>query len=208
MPRVSYSSEDRARIRDTLMDTALELMARQGIQHTTVEQIYRAAGISRSFFYSFFPTREDLIVEALYRQQPRILAFARSLMDDPSLTWREGVVRFLHACCYGEKSGIAVMTLEEQQLLCRRMSEESYRAFRNKQQLLFSRLLACFGVPSDRDTVALFTNICLGAIILRRAIPESLPMFVPEAAEETVDFQIAAIADRLELLKARSSRER
>ena len=111
MPKVAYSEEDRERIRAALVTEALERMARQGIQHTTVEQIYKAVGISRTFFYSFFPTKEDLIVETLYLQQPRILAYAERLMADPALTWREGVRQFLHACCYGEKNGIAVLTI-------------------------------------------------------------------------------------------------
>lgn len=102
MPKVAYSEQDRERIRNALISTALELMARQGIQHTTVEQIYKRVGISRTFFYSFFPTKEDLIVETLYLQQPRILAYARSLAEDPSLTWREAFKKFLHDCCYGE----------------------------------------------------------------------------------------------------------
>ena len=91
MPKVAYSEEDRQRIREALVAAALELMARQGIQHTTVEQIYKTVGISRTFFYTFFPTKEDLIVEALYLQQPRILAYARSLAEDPTLTWQEGL---------------------------------------------------------------------------------------------------------------------
>ena len=65
MPKVAYSEEDRSRIREELVTTALTLMSRQGIQHTTVEQVYKAVGISRTFFYSFFPTKEDLIVETL-----------------------------------------------------------------------------------------------------------------------------------------------
>ena len=64
MPKVAYSEEDRERIRTQLVAVGLELMAKQGIQHTTVEQIYQAVGISRTFFYSFFPTKEDLIVES------------------------------------------------------------------------------------------------------------------------------------------------
>ena len=64
MPKASYSEDDRIRIRSALIHTALDLMAKQGIRHTTVEQIYKAVGISRTFFYSFFPTKEDIIVEA------------------------------------------------------------------------------------------------------------------------------------------------
>ena len=146
MPKVAYSEEDRARIRAALISAGLELMARQGIQHTTVEQIYSRVGISRTFFYSFFPTKEDLIVEALYLQQPRILAYVERLTADPDLSWREAAEQFLHACCYGERNGIAVLTIEEQQLLFKRLSSESCRTFREKQRRLFGQVLERFGV--------------------------------------------------------------
>ena len=81
MPKVAYSEAERQRIRTALISVGLELMAKQGIQHTTVEQIYQAVGISRTFFYSFFPTKEDLVVETLYLQQPVSLhIFARSCL--------------------------------------------------------------------------------------------------------------------------------
>lgn len=201
MPKVAYSEEERERIREALVTTALALMARQGIQHTTVEQIYREVGISRTFFYTFFSSKEDLIVETLYHQQPKILACARQLMEDPALTWREGVEGFLRTCCYGERNGIAVMTIEEQQVLFRRLSEESYRHFREKQLRLFARLLECFGIRPDNGRVALFTNLSLAVMVLRRAIPSSLPLLVPEAADAAVNVQIGAIVDCLEQMR-------
>ena len=201
MPKVSYSEEDRARIRTELIAVGLELMARQGIQHTTVEQIYKKVGISRTFFYSFFPTKEDLIVETLYLQQPRILAYVRKLMEDSALTWREAVSKFLYDCCYGEKNGIAVLTVEEQQMLFRRLSKENYQLFREKQLRLFGQILEGFGIRATPARVALFTNLCLAVMVIRRAIPDTLPLLVPEAADETVDFQIEAIVDALERLR-------
>ena len=201
MPKVAYSEADRAQIRQSLISTALELMAQQGIQHTTVEQIYRAVGISRTFFYSFFPTKEDLIVETLYLQQPRIISYAQSLVADDSLSWKESVQKFLFTCCYGEKNGIAVMTVEEQQLLFRRLPEESYRVFREKQARLFGNILECFGIRPDTKRVQLFTNLCLAVLVIRRAIPGTLPLLVPEAADETVAFQINALVDYLDSLR-------
>jgi hypothetical protein len=38
-------------------------------------------------------------------------------------------------------------------------------------------------------------------MVVRKAIPDTLPLFVPEAADETVEFQINAIVDALEKLK-------
>lgn len=207
MPRIAYSDEDRKRIRAELVRVGLELMTKQGIQHTTVEQIYKKVGISRTFFYSFFPTKEDLIVETLYLQQPKIIEFAGRLMSDTDLSWREVVKRFLYACCYGEKNGIAVLTVEEQQLIFRRLSKESYAVFREKQMRLFGEILRCFGIKAEREDIELFTNISLTVMVIRRAVPDTLPLFVTEAMDDTVDFQINAIVDALEKMRDKKSTE-
>ena len=201
MPKVAYSEEDRERIRTALITVGLDLMAKQGIQHTTVEQIYKEVGISRTFFYSFFPTKEDFVVEALYWQQPKIIEYIQKLMADPALTWREAVKQFLYACCYGERNGIAVLTIEEQQLIFKRLSKESYRTFRQKQLRLFGEILENFGIKTDERGIWLFTNLSLAVMVIRRALPDTLPFLVPEAADDTVAFQINTIVDALEKLK-------
>ena len=193
MPKVAYSEEDRERIRAELVTVGLELMAKQGIQHTTVEQIYKRVGISRTFFYSFFSTKEDLIVETLYLQQPKIIEYVQKLMADPALSWRDAVKQFLHACCYGEKNGIAVLTIEEQQLIFKRLSKESYQVFRQKQFRLFGEILENFGIKANTARIHLFTNLSLTAMVVRRAIPNTLPLFVPEAADETSEYYVSAL---------------
>ena len=205
MPRVAYSEADKGRIRNALITVGLELMAKQGIQHTTVEQIYKKVGISRTFFYSFFSTKEDLVIETLYLQQPKIIEYVQKLMSDPALSWRDAVKQFLYACCYGEKNGIAILTIEEQQLLFKSLSKESYQVFRKKQLRLFGEILESFGIKADTAKINLFTNLSLAVMVIRRAIPDTLPFFVPEAAEETMDFQLNAIVDALEKLKTEST---
>lgn len=137
-------------------------------------------------------------METLYLQQPKIIAYVQKLMSDPSLSWREAVRRFLYTCCYGEKNGIAVLTIEEQQHIFKRLSKESYKIFREKQACLFGNILEAFGVRSDTENINLFTNLSLTVMIVRRAIPDTLPLFIPEAADATVEFQINAIVDALE----------
>ncbi len=204
MPRVAYSEEERKHIRTSLIMVGLDLMAKQGIQHTTVEQIYKKVGISRTFFYSFFQTKEDLVVETLYWQQPKIIAYVQKLMADPALGWRDAVKQFLHACCYGEENGIAVLTIEEQQLIFKRLSKEKYQLFRQRQLRLFGEILEKFGIKADDRVIGLFTNLSLLAMVIRRALPDALPLLVSEAADETVDFQLNAIVDALENLKKSS----
>ena len=79
--------------------------------------------------------------------------------------------------------------------------------FREKQAKLFGDLLECFGIQANRECVELFINLSLTAMVFRRAIPEVLPMFVPEAADATVDFQINAVVDCLAELKGRTTDE-
>ena len=198
MPKVAYSEEDRNHIRTLLITTGLDLMAKQGIQHTTVEQIYKKVGISRTFFYSFFQTKEDLVIETLYWQQPKLIEYAQRLMAD-------AVKQFLCACCYGEKNGIAVLTIEEQQLIFKRLSKEKYQMFRKRQLRLFGEILESFGVKADDKVIGLFTNLSLLAMVIRRALPDALPLLVSEVADETVDFQLNAIVDVLEKLKKSST---
>lgn len=201
MPKVAYSDIEREQVRLSLITTGLDLMIKQGVQHTTVEQIYKKVGISRTFFYSFFPSKEDLIVEALYLQQPQIIAYAEKLMNDAALSWEEGAERFLHSCCYGEKYGIAVLTIEEQQLLFKRLSEESRQAFREKQRGLFRAILIRFGIDADAEQINLIINLFLMLLVTCRALPDTLPMLIPEAAGRTVEFQMNALLNYLAKLK-------
>ena len=144
------------------------------------------------------------MVEALYWQQPKIIEYIKKLMADPALSWRDAVKQFLYACCYGERNGIAVLTIEEQQIIFKRLSKESYQIFRRRQLQLFGEILENFGIRTDERRIGLFTNLSLATIVVRRALPDTLPFLVPEAADETVDFQIAAIVDALEKLKMAS----
>ena len=74
--------------------------------------------------------------------------------------------------------------------------------FRQKQRRLFGEILENFGIRADTARINLFTNLSLTAMVVRRAIPNTLPLFVPETADETVDFQLNAIVDALEKWRA------
>ena len=201
MPKVAYTEAEREKIREALIVTGLELFAGQGIRHTTVEQINQRVGISRTFFYTFFQAKEDLVVQAFYRQQPQMLAYAQRLMDDPDLSWRDGAGRFLHNICYGGQSRFAIMSVEEQQALSRCLSGENRREFQERRLAFFTELLDILGIRTEARTVKLIGNLVFSTAILRKAIPETLPFLFSDAADETTDFQMEAILDYMETLR-------
>jgi AcrR family transcriptional regulator len=55
----------RRAVRAELTAVAVELFSEQGYEETTVEQIAAAAGISRSSFFRYFSTKEEVLLEAV-----------------------------------------------------------------------------------------------------------------------------------------------
>lgn len=166
----------------------------------------RKGGISKSFFYTFFSSKEELVLEALRYQQPKLLQYARQLMEDPALSWREGVRTFLETCAYGEKKGIAVLSIEEEQEIYRCLSQESFQTFREDQTKLFRELLMIFGLPAGSVEPRLFGNLALSMMMTYKAIPNTMPFLFPEVAEDMVEFQITALLNELLRIKEKTDR--
>ena len=127
MARKTYTEHEREQVREALLTTALQCIVDRGLIHSSIEVLCRKVGISKSFFYTFFASKEELVLEALRYQQPKLLQYARQLMEDPALSWQEGVRTFLEACAYGEKKGIAVLSIEEEQESLRKAFRPSGR---------------------------------------------------------------------------------
>lgn len=115
MARKSYSDKEREQVKEALLITVLESIVNQGLVHSSIAILCEKVGISKTFFYSFFSSKEELVMQALRYQQPKLLRYAQELMNDPKLSWRESVKTFLKNCCYGEKVGFAVLSIEEEQ---------------------------------------------------------------------------------------------
>lgn len=145
MARKSYSDKEREQVKEALLITVLESIVNQGLVHSSIAILCEKVGISKTFFYSFFSSKEELVMQALRYQQPKLLRYAQELMNDPKLSWRESVKTFLKNCCYGEKVGFAVLSIEEEQQVYRCLSNENFQAFRNDQLYLYRNLLTIFG---------------------------------------------------------------
>lgn len=159
MARKAYSEEDRVQVRNALMTTMIQCIADRGLIHSSIDVLCRKVEISKTFFYSFFSSKEELVLYALRYQQPKLLDYARSLMEDPGLSWRAGVETFLKNCCYGAKSGVAVLSIEEEQQVRHCLSEENFQAFRRDQIIFYGKLLSIFGLPVDSIDPRLFGNL-------------------------------------------------
>ena len=204
MARKSYSEQEREQIRDKLLIAVLECIAERGLIHSSIDVLCGKAGISKTFFYRFFSSKEELVLQALRYQQPKLLSYAQSLMDNDDLSWRENVKTFLTNCCYGAKTGVAVLSIEDEKEIRSCLSEENFQAFRQDQIIFYRKLLTIFGLPMDGIDPRLFGNLALSMMMVHKAIPDTMPFLFPEVAEEMVEFQVNALLDEMERAKEKA----
>ena len=198
MARKHYSAEDKARIQQRLVDEILRCIVERGLVHSSVDLLCQKVDISKTFFYTLYPSKEALVLQALRCQQPVLLRRARELMADPALTWREGVERFLRECCYGAKSSVAVLSIEEEQEVFRCLTPENFQVFRRDQLVFFGQMLGVLGVPAGAVEPRLFGSLAIAMMMVYKAIPDTMPFLFPEVAEDMVEFQIKALVDEME----------
>ena len=201
MARKVYSEEDREKVRKALINTMIQCIVDRGLIHSSIDVLCKRVGISKTFFYTFFSSKEELVLEALRYQQPRLLDYAHQLMEDPALSWREGVETFLKNCCYGGKSGVAILSIEEEQQVHHCLSNERFHAFRQDQVSFYGKLLSIFGLPADGIDPRLFGNLALVMMMVQKAIPDTMPFLFPEVADDMVNFQVRGLVDGMERVK-------
>ena len=75
---------DRARrvIQDEVGDVAIRLFLENGFDETTVEQVCAAAGLSRSSFFRYFPTKEDVVLQTVDAHGRQIAEALQHRPDD------------------------------------------------------------------------------------------------------------------------------
>jgi AcrR family transcriptional regulator len=79
--REALTGRDRQRERTRLRvrDAALDVFRRDGLAAARIDDIVKAARVSRGTFYFHFPTKEDVIVEVLDASEHRVASAIRAL---------------------------------------------------------------------------------------------------------------------------------
>jgi AcrR family transcriptional regulator len=110
-------------VRDELSAAALRLLAFQGFEETTIDQIVAAAGVSRRTFFRYFKSKEDVIIECLGEVGPLAQAqlAARPPAESPAVALRRAFAVFAEETAHDPQKALelARLTLGTPPLLAR-----------------------------------------------------------------------------------------
>ncbi len=97
MHHMSLAERKRQLVRDELAEAALQLLAKQGYEQTTVDHIVAAAGVSRRTFFRHFQSKEDVLVQFLSDLGTAMCAelSERPAAEPPTVALRETLMSFV-----------------------------------------------------------------------------------------------------------------
>ena len=175
------------RRRPQALDTALKLIAADGIQAVNMESVARAMGVTKPSLYSCFGSREDLLAALLAREEQRLFAgvmgaLPRGLeLADPRRCMAEGFRALFQVVADNTDSWRLVLAASTDPAVAARHAE-ARRLVAERVAKLVTAWLALRRVPKPATRVPvlveLFMSVCEGMI---RALIEGRVAQSPEA---------------------------
>jgi len=161
----AFSPTERETIDALLIKAAKHFAAAVGIRKTTLEQLTRQAGISKSAFYKFYESKEHLFFRILEEWRSQVYRAAEdALKACERLPLKERVAKALMAAFDTmEQDGVLIAFTNELPYLLRRLPPEMLEAtYRTDEQHIAALIDLCgarFTVPKEMVQAALMTLV-------------------------------------------------
>ena len=175
-------------MREALPTTALQCIMDRGLIHSAASRSCAERWASpRASSLHLLSLEGRAGIEALRYQQPKLLQYARQLMEDPAPSWREGVRPFGDLCLW-RKRGSLCCPLGEEKETTLPLSGKASRPSREDQTKLFRELMI-FGLPrAKRGTPGCWQSGTVHDDDLQSFL-NTMPFLFPEVAEDMVEFR-------------------
>ena len=194
---LSVNLDKHARREVRLLDAAARLFARFGFAKTSIDEIARAAGVSKGAVYLHWPSKDNLFEATLIREGLRLQADIRTRMNaDPAGGTLAGIYRHSIVALEGNPLLLAALTFDARVLgdYVRRQDPSISR-----QRLVFGeefvrRMQAANLMRADLEpgvTAYIMTVISFGLLGIRQYAPD-----IPAPSFERLAVALADLVDR------------
>ena len=142
MPR-AFSKIEKELIREKLLDEGFKQFASYGLKKTNIEDLARAAGISKGAFYIFYDSKEALFMDVVERSEERVRKDVLAVIDLPGPSPRARLFAVLKkALTFFEAIPILhFFTGNDFDLLFRRLPQEKLNEHLASDRVFFEELI-------------------------------------------------------------------
>lgn len=151
------------RTRDVIQREGLRLIAAQGYDATTCEQIAAAAEVSTATLFRYFPTKEDIVLQDVYDPLIAEAVRARPPHESPLTAVRSGLADAFAAVYEADLEEIRQRTaliLSVPALRARSREQQQHSLVEHLTDVLAERT----GAGPDDVTVAVAATVCAAAL--------------------------------------------
>ena len=202
MSRKSYTREEREAIRASMLHRASEVFSSKGVRDTSLEDVYVPEGISKTFFYTFFPSKTALITEVFRIQSGEILEAVRSNV------WEYGSLNGMREVFRDVIEGRwYIASIDDQVYLRAIMSDEEFNGFKNDRIVLFAEILNILGVPVSRLDPRVFYNMLMSVVWTGRSDSRSVPFLYGEVSKVSTEIMLDHLVDYVGGLRVDSGKD-
>lgn len=195
MPR-GFNERERDAIRANLIDAGRARLIAVGMSKTSVEELARAAHISKGAFYHFFPSKEALFIslfaeaERAYRDQLR--AFARR----PGKTPKARMLAFFRDAlrCYRDTPLLNKVSQDDMAALLRALPPDGMRPSASDEEAFAVEIFSIF---RENGLKVRCKPLELSSLMQTIFLLDLAVQGLGEAHAHAVDFMLEALAEKL-----------
>lgn len=171
MPK-GFSELEKVRINEKLISAAKHFMATYGFRKMSVEDLAKAAGISKGSFYQFYNSKDELCFEVMELLEAEQRELISGCILQPDISPKEGFKQFLQQCfkLFETNPILSNFTKDDLEYLLRKLPEEKIAQHMKRDDQYFVQMVENFtkqGVFRPCDPLAisgLFRMIILAVI--------------------------------------------
>jgi AcrR family transcriptional regulator len=160
-PAEGLRERKRRETRQRIAEVALRLFLADGYNGTTLDAIAAAAGISRRTFFSYFKSKDDIILFGLDADSAMLIAdLLKTSPDVPPLdAVRDVMVKRI--ACYTTEQMIAIdnLMMSSESLLARKQTH-----YAEQERSLFNALCEVWRQPERRPALRMVAMVSIGAM--------------------------------------------
>lgn len=137
-----FSVSERENLRVRMLEVGFPLLKEHGMTHMSVDKITAAAGIGKSTFYNFFPSKEAFVYELICHERKLFLQYIGDVLHGrEKMTEAEGR-EIIKKIIFSENSVYQYLTPEDERKLIAAFPKET-KADIDKETKVMDMLFSC-----------------------------------------------------------------